>query len=438
MSNGNVHYEITANNRSAMTAMGQVEKGGAHLSEKLNGGIKEGLAEAFSVYAIQEATRAVMEFAKSIDDAAKRLQTTTENVQTLQRIASHSGTDLGVIEKGMEKIEAAARDALGGDKAKNALFNKVGISQKDIEHGNKTDLNEKFAQGANKLSVAEKDQAYADMFGEKLGPSLQAASEEIARMSEIKDKMIASGQIMSDADIAKLAEAKDAWDDLMNLFKVKMAPVVTTVVDAVTSFVTQVIQLAELFGTALGAFSTIIETIKPWELIKALGENIVNTFQAMFSNLWDLIRGKKSISEVFDAVGEQYQENLTNALEKGFDPKAVEGAFETVNQKLLELANEDKTRAAEKAAREKAREDARARATGPVDRHGTTSKGQVKAEQEKLASAGNIAIGGTAGVDFQFRMARTNEKILSVLEKMLEELKSGKRSYIFTKEEGYV
>ncbi len=421
MLDANVNYKVTADNKSAIAAFTQVQAGAKKMNASLNKTIGGGLGTFFSAAAIGMAVKSSFDWADSIDEASKRLKISNSSVQTLMRSAKLGGTEFEKIESAMLKIDKAAQNAIGGDAKKQKAFAALGISSQDQRTASKDSLIQKAAAGALKLDTAQADQALREIFGDKLVGVMQGAADELSRMEQTKNDMIAAGQMVSDEDIAAIAAMKDEIDLFGQKLSAFLAPILVTVIGWLTAFFTQIGQLAEYLGTAIGAFSTVIGTVKPWELIKAFGENIVGTFQAVFSNLWDLVRGKISFGELFENLGEQMQKNVDNALSKGFDKNAMDAARQTMHDKLLELGERDKQSAAAKE-RLKAN-NAKTQEQGV--RQGTPSGSKSTFKQEELKTSDKLlSIGGVAGINANYRLERNTTEMVKLLEKVVEELKT--------------
>ena len=184
----------------------------------------------------------------AVDDMAQRTGISAEAVSSLGYAAKLSGTDIGVLEKGVRKMQVGIADAAAGVPGAADKFAALGLSVADLA---KMSPDEQFLAIADKLSMIQdpalKSAAAMEYFGKAgadLVPMLSGGSEEIRRLQAEASEL---GQTMSGEDAAAAAKLGDVFDRLLgvigglqNRIGAALAPLLTTVGEKIISVVTTV------------------------------------------------------------------------------------------------------------------------------------------------------------------------------------------------------
>ena len=178
--------------------------------EKGISGLKNLVAGAFTVSAIVGFINKTAEAADEIDKASLRMKTAREETGGLKIVAREAGLALGDIEAGFKKIEMARAKALGGDIKALAAFSALGIGQNELSKSNNTmGLAGKIAGAARDGSNDKEGVAIQSLGLKKISTDLAAMGDSLQDFDSKIKELKANGQIMTDADIANIARAKD-------------------------------------------------------------------------------------------------------------------------------------------------------------------------------------------------------------------------------------
>lgn len=424
MAGANVKFYIQGDNASAMRAMAQVDNKIGGLSNSINGNLKGAIASAFAVGAIVAAAKATISYADDIDKVANRLGVTTEYVQILQRVARDTGKEFSSLEKAMINVGDAAESALGGDASKLEAFKRLGITQKDLRTSNNKDLLTKSAQGAQKLPREQAVAAFTSIFGKKEAGTLLGVSDKLANPDAVKQELVDKGQLVSDADIAKMAEMQDAFEDITATLKVGLVPVITNVVNAFTWFIRGIQQAVTVLADAMGYLST----LTPKGIAKVGGAMAMEPGSLKgFGALGLAAEGAKFITK--QIVGEDNYNQAKTVV--GGDEYQAFG--DHMNDVLLGLAADDQRREREQQARRDDRAKKNSTLDGPVNRTGKVTGGDVTPAELKSSPSSFVSIGGIAGVNTQYRIERLNKDMLEQL-KQIKQLLQGQDKFQATED----
>lgn len=208
MSKISVTGELSLDGSGWDKTLGKAEKGVQHLAEEGLGELKTAMIEAFSIGAVLEATRAVLEFGEAISVGAARLGVSTDSVQQLGFAARQAGSDLGTVESALDKLARAKEEALaGGEKGDKLVeeFSRLGVTVEDLKSKSPEELFRQMGKGLE--GVATNSQITADMmaiFGRNAGALIPILKELDEKSAQLK--------LVSPENLQALHEAKQAWD----------------------------------------------------------------------------------------------------------------------------------------------------------------------------------------------------------------------------------
>jgi hypothetical protein len=410
-----VKFTINADGSGAEAALKSINRRVSNLSHELNSGLKNTIVEAFSVYAIGEAIKSMVEFADTTIKGAEGLGVTTDKFQALRIAAREANKDMALFERTFQGLEKAASGALGGDtKALNA-FRNLGVNEADLKNLNKTDLLSKVMRGTDGMSRSfAEDNLRAIGAGRNAG-ALMSIKPQLSNITGFTNDLKGQGRIASNDDLNALNELKDKWEEFSDEIKVAAVPALTWLLDTITDFAIGVKQFVSYISTAIGALVGQIDHFDLKGLFRAFGDNLINGFKSLFDNLWDVIRGKISPTEALQNIGAQHASELPRLIEGAFGKGGLDSFNKIMEDKLLEFGEEDKARAKRAEDRRKNRALGQAEFEGPANRQAAVSK--TEADKTVLSALtgdnGFLKIGGLAGVDSAYRAERlqreTNE-----------------------------
>ncbi len=114
----------------------KVEDRAEKMGEKIGDGFKDKLAEIFSAAAVEELSRAAVEYGEKIYDTARRVGETPEQLQRLDHALKMNSASLDSAIPAMERYNSAKRKALEGGPGSEKIiedFRKLGISLNELK-----------------------------------------------------------------------------------------------------------------------------------------------------------------------------------------------------------------------------------------------------------------------------------------------------------------
>lgn len=139
------------------------------------------LAGAFSIYALERFVHHVVETASRFRNLAEQMNITTDEAQTFDAAAIHSGQTLEDLQGPLNKLAAARRDAAEGNEDLRATFARLGISQSELQDPliRNIDLMRKIADRIQHINFTAREAAeFRDLFG-KSGQRLAAIFRDL-------------------------------------------------------------------------------------------------------------------------------------------------------------------------------------------------------------------------------------------------------------------
>lgn len=209
--------------------------------------IGKSIKQAFTVTAIANYAKGIMDAADQADNLSKRLGVSAETAQSLDVVAKRSGLSISDFEGALLKTTKAATEAQAGNKQLSAAFDTLGISIDDLASLSPEQLFEKVAKAmSDNKGDAEVLAAAYDVIGTKSGPKLQSVLIELGEkgFAKLNEEMLAANQIMS-------SETVKTWDD----FGDKLEDALRATQNFVGNYGTKLIQFLEDTAGAWGAWA---------------------------------------------------------------------------------------------------------------------------------------------------------------------------------------
>ena len=411
-----VNFVFSADETKVQAAFRNIGVGAKNLSHEVNSGIKESLAEAFSVALITEMVKGMVEFADTVVKGAEKIDTTTDAFQGLRIAARQAHADMTLFEKSFASIEKAASAALGGDSKTHNAFKNLGISDADLKNLDKVSLLQKILQGTQGQS---RNEGVANL--NALGVRSQNANALLSIQPQLADfqgflsDLKENHQIASNEDLNNLAELKDKWADLLDELQTQAIPAVTSFLGMLKQFVTGVVQLTQLIGTAIGAIIGNIDKLSAKSVIKGAYEAVKGNIAAQVVVATDSANALMGNGTAGD-IANNFANATTEANAKGFitafGADGAKSIAKIINDQLVAFAEQDKKNEAASEARRKQREDSEKSKGGPANRVATI-KGDGRSILDndlKGADTSLVKIGALGGINDAYRLVRLSQE----------------------------
>ena len=263
------------------------------------------LKQVISVVAIEQATQRTAEWAQQIEQTSKNLGTTAEQLQTLNHIASATGTSEQAVQGLFDNIQKGAQDAIKGNGDLIASFAKLGLSVGDLMSMDNAKIFSKVMSSIPANVANSKDQYLRQSVQNITGtPENTLNSIKAGYEAQPGDGLGGKAKGLSDSgaigDEASIKELSTVWSEVTTSLKeagISLIPVATillsivkTLTDALGGVSVVVNGFADfvkgdfrkgfgkIIGVAVGATESIDSVVSPgsggvvsWLHEKALG-----------------------------------------------------------------------------------------------------------------------------------------------------------------------
>jgi len=148
---------------------------------------------------------------EELQNTASRLGTSFEFAQVLEQAALRSGVAVDQLAAGLQRFEVNISKAREGGNAAADAFEKLGISQEELQNSDPTDLAGRVAEALAEIEdPAERARLATDLLG-KSGLELLPAFASIDDAAVSMDKFRAT---ISEVDVQRLSSLDDVFDDI--------------------------------------------------------------------------------------------------------------------------------------------------------------------------------------------------------------------------------
>jgi len=171
----------------------------------------------------------MIQFGKSIQEAADRMGITIQRTQQWRVVARHMGRDLEFVESAMNKLNDAA---VKGDKMH--LFKALGLKTSEVIGPtalNQSDLLQRVVAGTKTMSHDTAETVLNQLTGKKTGGALLSRRDEIANLTNIKT--------VEDENIEKLAELGVEYENLIDVVRSALIPAFLALVKFIEGMVSK-------------------------------------------------------------------------------------------------------------------------------------------------------------------------------------------------------
>ena len=224
MATQSLEFKSDLDDSQFQAGLKNMEKGGKKVEGSLVGsfssmakGIGASMAAAFTVGAVVNAAKSLLDFVGQLQDQADALGVSTEKLQGLQGAMSQSGVSAEKFTKGMATLNQNIQQAKEDTGSARDSFTALGITFADIANDSPDELILKIADGLkNAKDPAAAFAAALDLLGKNninFVAGLKGGREEV-------DKLADSIEKISKEDVALLAKAGDSIEQFGTKVKV--------------------------------------------------------------------------------------------------------------------------------------------------------------------------------------------------------------------------
>ena len=278
--------EVLIDNTNANKAIDNTTEKAEKSGSKVGGAFKSIAKGAVAV------GTAVVGAATTVGGAALKMRTA---YQEWDYVLSQAGVEITSMATGMKTLTNKIDDAKNGSEKAQGMFNKLGISMKDLRSMSREDIFAAVINGMQSMEDSTERAALAnDLFG-KSGQELTALFNESAKSTEaLKQKAHELGMVMSDETIDAGVKFTDTMDTLKRSFGGVMAQLGGAVIPIVQKF-------ADLIQTKMPQIQDFIMRFMP--ILAALFDGVLPPLfelaEAILPVLFDLL---ESLLPVFESL----------------------------------------------------------------------------------------------------------------------------------------
>jgi len=265
MTEAELKAKISLDSSSWQAGMTQVSSGLKKISGEF-GAIKNQIASAFTVHALADQTRKVIEYGSKIHDLSARFGISTDALQEFDYAAKQTGTSLDSFVVAMRRLTVSQVGAVKDNDELRAQFEALGVSMSDLASKNPEQL---FRQIAERIHAgglsSEQFAAVIKIMGRSADEILPAM---LQGFSDLATEAHNVGAVLQSDVIDKLDEAGDAMVRAGEKMKPVWANIAVGAADAV-SWLQKMVQM-----TGLGAQAFYAKLTGDWDLYEGTVEQI--------------------------------------------------------------------------------------------------------------------------------------------------------------------
>lgn len=346
-------------------------------------GLKGKIAGALGVASIGLIVNNMLEFGESIQTVANNLDVSTDTAQKFTWAARNANIEVGVLAKTMNTLDMARRKFLGGDTKKGDLLKQLGLSEEELKTIRPDEMLYKVLERSK-----NKPRNYTENIFNQLGIPTKIGGKVLGAREDILNKNI---PLVSGDMIEKLDMMGDAFDDVKIVIMEALIP-------AFISLVRQVVSLA------LG-LKPILRILNEIEVLRAEAQKSKEIDAAAKASLPEylfhvLLSSKSKRSSSVKAVENWQKENKDEDTVLFKIIASLEKFLLELNKKKVPKLNEPYVPG-----------------TIPI---------KTKSKPEKYTSIGELGtneflkIGGTLGMDLNYRLMRLSIEANNYLKRIAE------------------
>jgi hypothetical protein len=394
-------FEFNIKNRQALAAVTEVKKSIHEFSVDAVKDLRSVVVGFVGFEAIKGLVEHTIEWAKNLERSSNLLNINADKLQTLRLIFKDIGKDDGAIGKMLTKLQGARQAAITNPKGTQArIFSAMGISQNEIATAGKTDFMEKVFANRDKGNVNS-------LIGTKLGEETKLIADKLGNFGNVMKEEQEKGLVSSNEDIDAAEAAADAMEELADVIRVKLLPVMT-------AFIMWIMDKIGNVGHAITSVKTLNEEAN--KVAKQMNvkrnSNAFSRAGADSATAYALANPKGNTDEekmrYRIAAGKELVKRLYNedVAKKVFQNNDVwkNVAFPKENSNFLSDIDEKFKRRLELRRQQRLnREHENIMPAKPAE--------EKMAALEKLPTNARIAVGGVMTGDLGYRVSRTREEM---------------------------
>jgi len=244
-----------------------------------------GLVAVFSVSAIVDFTKGVLDAGERMHDLSIATNLSVETLSGLGYAASQSGSSLDDVAVAMQKLASKAADAAGGNKAAQASFDTLGVAVTKADGTLKSidqiflEVADGFARHADGVAEAALAQDVFSKGGEKM---LEFLNLGRAGIEALTDKAARLGLIMSTETATAADEFKGNLETLSTVVSANLGAA-----------------LGKLLPQLVSISNALIELVANGDGVTTFADAVTNSFRAMIT--WGY-----GLAKTFEVVGRTY------------------------------------------------------------------------------------------------------------------------------------
>ncbi len=277
----------------------------------------------------------------SLDSLAKvsrQLDISAESLNTFRLAAKLGGTDTGIMEKALLRLNKNVSDANVGLTTAVRAFDALGLSSRKLAGMNTDDQFEAIAKAMQGVeSQTDKVRIALDLFGRGGAPILNVMEQDLAA---VRDRVREVDTSFTKLELRRVEEANDAIAEMAFGFKalsdratIVLAPALESIADTISSWLASVddagqktFSVIEFIGKAIGFTVTAIErVILGWKRFRIVAATVAS----------GVVRGLKVITDAQQAVARAF------GLEFADDAARVVNNLVNANHAVLAAMKED-------------------------------------------------------------------------------------------------
>jgi hypothetical protein len=213
-------------------------------------GFGAGFLGALSIGALTSATKAALDYAGGLGEAAAQAGVTTRELQLFRFAAEQNAVSTENADKSLSKLSLSMSQALNGSKQARNAFAAFGVSLDDIQKKSKTEVIAQIAERIKETGGAAANASNGvKLFGRnflQLAPLLDQGRDGMNELARAADEL---GIVLTEKQISDADVTADKLDALMTVLKANIAGVVA---DNAQSILTLANSLASLTKSVVG------------------------------------------------------------------------------------------------------------------------------------------------------------------------------------------
>lgn len=237
-----------------------LQASGGRFGYSFSPGAIAGVAVAAGVAAGVEAIDQATKFAVALNDVSKQAGISAEALQVYYRAAQDTGAKTTDVDQALAHLADQLAKARTGSKDAQKAFDALGVSFKGNETAGQLlpTLIDRISQVGKE---SRRNAAELDLFGDagkRLDGALSGGNDKV---KELAAGMAATGDVLSDQDVARLAKLATTLDDVKQQLLTHVSGVVSenaaSIADLAKQFENLAASIADAVGSALRAFRSL-------------------------------------------------------------------------------------------------------------------------------------------------------------------------------------